>query len=309
MLATPDGVAGSDEEGGLGDEVTLVREARDFPEGIFAGAHGGGTDRQARPSLPQGLHGLGRDPVSLGMHHVRGDVRRGDGLEGPGADIEHEIERLMSARAKGLQELGREVQSGRGRGRGARGRGVGVHGLITLGIIRGREPALLACFDDVRRQRDFAKAFREVLHGLARRQVETHAVFAVRVLDGDGAPSVDDETGGITGTFAGAQHAPPFEGIQRGTEQQTLDFTPGGTHTEEACLQHRDIIADEHGAGRQELGQVAETAMLDRARGAAHDEQARGVAPRGRRGGDAFGREFEIQLFETHAIRLRSWAG
>ena len=131
----------------------------------------------------------------------------------------------------------------------------------------------------------------------------------MRVLDGDGATSVDDETSGIAGTFTRAQHAPPFEGVQRGTEQQTLDLATGGTHAEEACLQHGNIIADEHGAGRQELRQVAEPTMLDRTRGAAYDEQARGVAPRGRRGGDAFGREFEIQLFETHAIRLRSWAG
>ena len=131
----------------------------------------------------------------------------------------------------------------------------------------------------------------------------------MRVLDGDGPTAVDEEAGGIAGALARAQHAPPFERIQRGAEQQALDLAPGGTHAEEARLQHGDVIADEHGARRQELRQVAEPTMLDRARGAPHDEQPRSVAPRGGRGGDTFGREVEVQFFEAHAIRLRSWAG
>jgi hypothetical protein len=215
----------------------------------------------------------------------------------------------VSARAQNLEQLRREVQSGRGRRRGPRGFRVRIDGLIALGVVGRREAALLAGFDDVRRQRDLTEAFGQVLHGLTGREFEAHAILAVHVLDGDGATSVDDEAGRITGAFARTQHAPPFQRIQRGSEQQALDLAAGGTHAEEAGLQDGDVIADEHGARRQELRQVAETAMLDRPRGAAHDEQARGVAPRGRRGGDAFGREFEIQLFETHAIRLRSWAG
>ena len=286
-----------------------MRKPRDLAQGVLARAYGGGADRQARTSLPQGLHGAGRNPIRLRVHDVRGDVRRGDGLERARADVEDEVEGFVSARAQNLKQLGREVQAGRGRRRGPRGFGVGIDGLITLGVIGRREAALLAGFDDVRRQRDLAEAFGEVLDGLAGRQVEPHAILAVRVLDGDGPTSIDEEASRITRALAGSQHAPPFQRVQCGTQQQALDLAAGGTHAEEACFQHGDVVADEHGARWQQLRQVAEATMLDRPRGAAHDEQARSVAPRGRRGGDAFGREFEIQLCEAHAFRFRSWAG
>ena len=142
-------------------------------------------------------------------------VRDGDRLERARADVEYEVEGVVAAGLQRRQELGREVQAGGRRGgRSGRGR-IRVDGLVARSVVSRREAAILAGFDDVRRERKFADAVGQLADGLAGGQREAYAVFAVLGLDRDGVTAVDREAGRIRGPLARAQHAPPFERVGR----------------------------------------------------------------------------------------------
>ncbi len=56
-----------------------------------------------------------RHAVVLGVHAVRGRIVRLDGAEGPRADVQRDPRDLVTGAFGGRQQLGREVQAGRGR--------------------------------------------------------------------------------------------------------------------------------------------------------------------------------------------------
>ena len=159
-----------------------------------------------------------------------------------------------------------------GRGGRAGRRRIGIHGLVTRGVVRRREAAFLAGFDDIRWQRELADAVREGRHGLAGGEFEPHAVFALLGLDGDGAAAVDREAGFVRGALTWPQHAPPLERVGGGTQQQALDLAAGGPYAEEARLEDGDVITDQHRARGQQVREFGEEAVFDCARGATDDE-------------------------------------
>src|SRR5438045_9466506 len=94
---------------------------------------------------------------------------------------------------------------------------------------------------------------------------------------------------------AGAQHA---------LEQELDAAAAWASPAREARGQHAGVVEDEQVAGAQQLGQVGETAVLDRARRAVEHEQPARAALRERRLRDQLARQFVVEFASQHGAKF-----
>src|SRR5215216_4312829 len=83
-------------------------------------------------------------------------------------------------------------------------------------------------------------------------------------------------------------------------EEEGFDVAAAGFAEGEAGGDDAGVVEDEKVAGSQELGEVGEGAVVDRAVGTAVVEQARGGALDRWRLGDQFGGEGEVEVVGSH---------
>jgi hypothetical protein len=99
-------------------------------------------------------------------------------------------------------------------------------------------------------------------------------------------------------------------------EEEGFDVAAAGLAEGEAGGDDAGVVEDEEVAGAEELGELGEGAVVDRAVGAAVVEEARGSALRGWRLGDKVGGEGEVEVVGLHGgmgyepmIRVREDTG
>ena len=308
VLAAADGVAGADEELGLGDIVAggRVGEVMELAQAGLGGAEGGGADAESRALVAEGGEGGRGDAVGLAVHAVVGERAGVDGLEGAGADLEDEVAEAVAFGLQAGDQLRGEVEAGGRRGGGAALGGVGVDGLVARGVVVGPDAGGLAGLEDVGRQGNLAALLGELVDGAAGRELEADEELAAVAVDGARPPApLHAEPDGLAGALGGAKEAPPLEGIGRGAEEEALDLAAGGAETAQAGVEDADAIAQQGGGGGKDGGKVGEGEVLDGAAGATDDEETGGVAARGRDGRDAVGRQEVIEVGGLHPFSRR----
>src|SRR5262249_48683568 len=89
--------------------------------------------------------------------------------------------------------------------------------------------------------------------------------------------------------------------VRHDTEEKPLPL-PAGTFAapKEPGRHNARIVEDKQVAGGEQLGQIAEGAVFQRLLGAAHDQQARGIASRGRLLSDEMLRQRVVEEVRTH---------
>ncbi len=252
---------GRDEEVGSAGERPAARER-------LEDAHRRRPDREHPPGAPDPLPRRGGDLVALPVHPVLLDHVLRERPEGVEADVQGDALDVEPG-----EQLGGEVEPGGRRRR--RALGAGVDRLVSGRVgERGR---------DVRRQRRLARRlavesqppapFSEVLQQLHRAVAPPGPQPPRRA--GEALPEP------VLVEPLEEQHLPTG----------ALDRDPRG---HDARVVHDDELSAEL------VRQVAEAAVPDGARRALVDEQARLVAPLGRRLRDQVGRELVIQLGRSH---------
>ena len=228
--------------------------------------------------------GLGRDPVPLAVHPVRGQIVALHRRKRAGAHVQRHPGDGDTRRAQRREHRLVEVQSG-----GRRGDGAGMAGIDSLvaRLVGGVRSA-----PDVRRQRDLAVAI-EIL-GERARSVDgepEEAVVAREHGRRHAAGQVDRAAGPRRMARAELEYA-----LVRAEHalQQQFDGAAGGLDRAQSRLDHPRVVEDDEIAGGQETGQVAERAILDRV--AVDMQQAAFRARRRRRLGDERLRQREVEI-------------
>lgn len=286
------------------------RIRRIFGKIILEGAEGGGADGEAGTAGGgEGNAGGGGDFIPFAVDEVVFKAVGGDGAEGVEADAEGEVVHGHAASGEGGEEGGSEMKAGSGRGGGDFFRGVGVNGLVAGGVAGALGVLLssrMTCAVNVRREGRLAEAVGEVGDGGAVGNVEADEAAAVGMFfeDGGGEGAGFAEDGAGREFAAGFEEAPPGlaarVGDEVGMEQEAFAASAGGAGEMQASLEDGGVVAEEAGAGRQQIGQVAENMVGDAAGGALDDEEAGGIARVGGLLRDATRRERVIEEGGVH---------
>ena len=228
--------------------------------------------------------GLGRDPVPLAVHPVRGQIVALHRRKRAGAHVQRHPGDGDTRRPQRREHRLVEMQSG-----GRRGDGAGMAGIdgLVARLVRGVGSA-----PDVRRQRDLAVAI-EIL-GERLRSVDGEPEEAVVARDHGrrhAARQVDRAAGARRMARAELEHA-----LVRAEHalQQQLDGAARGLDRAQSRLDHPRVVEDDEVAGGEEAGQVGERAVLDRVAGDV--QQAACRAGRRRRLGDELLRQREVEI-------------
>jgi hypothetical protein len=198
-------------------------------------------------------------------------LHRGEGAE---TDVEcHPGVTHIRSREPG-EEFRREVEAGGRRGDGPVGGG--EHGLVAGAV--GVGGAALA---DVRRQRDVSALCQQLGRGAG--AVGFHEPVPVGGAAAEGQPQragVEGERLAGLGVAAGLRQQLP-QPVGCLADEQAFPLAAGGlAPADHAGRDDAGVVEDEEVAGREEVRQLAEDAVLEFAGGAADDEEPGVVAPR-----------------------------
>ena len=212
-----------------------------------------------------GLRGGGGDLVSLGIDLMLLNCLRAHWLERAVADVKRDLGTLNATAGERVQQLLREVQSGRRRGDRPFHRR--VNGLIALAV-----HGSIRAFD-VRRQRNVTERVDQRVDARASRLGPESDQASPEKLPLD---DLGDERSGVSfephaSTFAqlltGVHESVPQLSIVAllfsSCEQKTFDH-PAGIHSapEKPRRKYSGVVGHEQVAGAQEIGQIAEAAVL-----------------------------------------------
>ncbi len=175
-----------------------------------------------------------------------------------------------------------------GRRRGHRSRRPRVHGLVTFPV---QAVGTLGALD-VRRQRHLPGPLGR---GRGRHPCELHPAAALGCLEhgrGDAVLEVQPLPGaqGLAGPVDGGRRT-----LGRRFQQEQLDTAAAVLGAEQSRAKDLGVVGDQHGSRLQQLGQVAEPAMLERRTLALHHHQTRSLTTLGRMLGDQLRRQRVLQ--------------
>jgi hypothetical protein len=186
------------------------------------------------------------------------------------------------------------MQAGGGRGNGDLACAVGVNGLVAFEIagalgIGAWVADITGVAFDIRRQRHFSEAVGDGDDRFVVAGGESDEGGAVVVLGYNFTGEITarmGEGGAHREFFAGFDQTAPDAAAIGGTEQKALYVAAGGALGVKPGGQNGGVVAKEHVAASQELRQIGECVMRERAVGAIHDQQARSITTCGGRLGD-----------------------
>ncbi len=179
------------------------------------------------------------------------------------------------------------MQTGGGRGGGPVV--PGIDGLVAAGVLQRRR--------DVGRQRCFAEIVQIRLDRFGKFD---DALVFVMFFDHGGfdrlvGPLTDGQPGSDFDTLAADDHQPA--GLIDRAQQQNFRRAAGGDFLRgQARRDHARLVQNQHVAGIEISGQIAEAAVLDLPGSAVHHQHSRGVARLDGCLGDTFGRQMIVKV-------------
>lgn len=235
---------------GQAGDIGIIVEAE---EGVFDGAHAGGSDGEAGAAggIFEGGEAIGGDGVPLVVDGVLADVIDLDGVKGSDTDLEGEVVKGGAVLLELANEFGGKVESGGGCGDGLLFGIVGVNGLVAV-VVAGLARIVGAALD-IGRKGHATDALGEFGDGFASGGLKADAVVAVIA----GFEDLGGELSGLfkvtggEGFFAGFKETPPCLRIFGGMEEEAFDFSSGGALAVEAGFEDSGVVAEATGVWRE----------------------------------------------------------